>query len=63
MEWVAVGLFGFIAWAAVRSTSKPLPTEAELVDVPPGKFALDTEPRSSVPIGESMETYGSAGDD
>lgn len=63
MEWVAVGLFGFIAWAAVRSTPKALPTEQELVAVAPGKFALDTEPRSSVPIGESMETYGSAGDD
>jgi len=63
MEWVAVGLFGFIAWAAVRSTPRTLPTEQELVAVAPGKFALDTKPRSSVPIGESMETYGSAGDD
>ncbi len=63
MEWVAVGLFGFIAWAAVRSTPRALPSEEELAAEPPNKNAIDTTPLSAQPTGESMEVFGSVPDE
>lgn len=63
MEWVAVALFGFIAWASVQSAPAPLPDKETLREVPPGKYVLDTAPLSSMPTAESIETYNSAGDE
>lgn len=59
MEWVAVGLFGLFAWAAVVSAPPPLPSEAARRADPPRKDEIMTTPFSAVPVAESMEEFGS----